>query len=219
MSDTPTLLNSFHNFTYPELTGTETQINLDEEQKKSARSSWGEISNGRGWSEEITRLLGYYIIEIKCIFYYSFTLLSRMLPFSQHSHFVVHRSHCKWKKKAVSRNSQFNPSPVTLDTDSVIRAGRERRSSVGTRSQLHTPLPQEYMALPWTALVSHRIIMPSLQRACRPNSAEIFSCMLQQKGKWCVLPTSLWLHLSSTVWWVRATETAQRHSGKSGNWS
>lgn len=33
MSDTPTLLNSFHNFTSPELTGTETQINLDEEQK------------------------------------------------------------------------------------------------------------------------------------------------------------------------------------------
>lgn len=37
-----------------------------------------------------------------------------MLPFSQHSHFVVHRSHCKWKKKAVSRNSQFNPSPWIL---------------------------------------------------------------------------------------------------------
>lgn len=82
--------------------------------KKSARSSWGQISNGRGWCEEITRLLGYYIIEIKCIFYYSSTLLSRMLPFSQHSHFVVHRSHCKWKKKAVSRNSQFNPSPWIL---------------------------------------------------------------------------------------------------------
>lgn len=32
MSDTPTLLNSFHKCTHPELTGTETQIKLEEEQ-------------------------------------------------------------------------------------------------------------------------------------------------------------------------------------------
>lgn len=183
--------------------------------KKSARSSWGQISNGRGWSEEITRLLGYYIIEIKCIFYYSFTLLSRMLPFSQHSHFVVHRSHCKWKKKAVSRNSQFNPSPWIL---TVIRAGRERRSSVGTMSQLHTISPGIHgftLSSPWEP-GKHPSVL-TLQWACRPNSAKILSCMLQLKGKWCVLPTSLWLHLSSAVF--DGSEPAQRHSGKSGNWT
>ena len=98
MYDMLTLPNSFHNCTHPELISTETQIKLEEGLKKSTRSSWGKISNGRGWSKEITRLFGYYIIEIRCIFCHLFTLLRRLLPFSQHSHFVVHRSHCKWKK-------------------------------------------------------------------------------------------------------------------------
>lgn len=126
--------------------------------KQSARSSWGQISNGRGWSEEITRLLGYYIIEIKCIFYYSFTLLSRMFPFSQHSHFVVHRSHCKWKKKAVSRNSQFNPSPWIL---TAWLGPAEKGGAVLGPWASYTPFPQEYMVLPWAALGSQGSILVS----------------------------------------------------------
>lgn len=164
------------------------------------------------------QIVGYYIIEIKCIFYFSFTLLSRMLPFSQHSHFVVHRSHCKWKKKAVSRSSQFNPSPWIL---TAWLGPAEKGGAVLGPWASYTPFPQESMVFPWTALVSQgSIIMSSLcsglvgltqQRysaACFTWKASAVFCQLHHDCNWVQLSLmgQSHRHCSKTQWQVWKTE-------------
>lgn len=73
-SDTVTLLSSFHNCSHSDRTE-------GERKKNSTSISQGQIKNGRGQNEQITRLLSYYIIKIRCVFLLLFQPSQQETPF------------------------------------------------------------------------------------------------------------------------------------------
>lgn len=122
-----------------------------------------------------------------------------MLPFSQHSHFVVHRSHCKWKKKVVSSVSQSNQSPWT-PTAWLGLTEKEWGALLGPQASYADHFSRNTRVYPEHPcdLGKHRYVL-TWQWACRPNSAKLLNCMLNLEDNWHVLQTSLWLHLSLAI--------------------